>query len=118
MNRRIIVTLFLSTMVLSNSLYAQDDETETVAQIFACTFNPGKDMSDIEAARDALVTEIASIGSEDMSSMNSFVWWPAVSQSEYDTLWFDYYPNLNVMGRGIKAYQGSPHSAAVEEQWA
>lgn len=112
------ITVAVVATLQPSASFAQDTETGTVAQIFACQFNPGKDMSDIEAARDSLVNQIAAIGSADMSQMTSFIWWPAVTESEFDTLWFDYYPNLNVMGRGIKAYRSNPHSQAVEAQWA
>ena len=111
-----VVALILT--IFSGQLCAQPAETGPVARVFTCNFHDGRDMSDLQWQSEHFMGQLAKIGSEDMSSMTAFVWWPvAVSESEYDFIWFDYYANLNLLGRAYDDYVASEDSAAAEAAW-
>jgi hypothetical protein len=86
-------------------------ETGPVREFYACTFNEGKGMADLESFRDFLVEQIDKIGSPDVSAGVSFVWTPYKTNPGPDFLWFDMSANLNALGRAADAFNSSPEGA-------
>lgn len=111
------ITFALVSGLILLSCTANAAETGPVREFYACTFNEGKGMSDLESARDFLVEQIDKIGSPDLSAGVSFVWTPYKANTQADFLWFDMSANLSALGRAADAYNNSEEGKAAEARF-
>ena len=112
------LTASLLFLALSLGAQAQSAETETLVNIFGCNYNEGMTVADSKASSELLMDAIAKIGSPELSAMNSFLWWPHVGGTEFDSIWFDYHANLNAYGKATDAYWESEYVAGIEAIFA
>jgi len=110
-----LLTLLVSlVMPLLVSISVQAADTGPVSEIFACNFKDGKDMSDNEASIAFFLEQREKIGSRDLDSMQTTMWWPQISNSGIDTIWMDTFPNLSAFGRAKDAFKESEQFAALQ----
>ncbi|NKB32670.1 MAG: hypothetical protein GKR91_06195 [Pseudomonadales bacterium] len=109
-----ILIIVVCSLGISPSLTAA--ETETVADIWGCSFLPGKDMQDLEGWRDYYQTQLEELGSAG-ESLQAFMWTPRFAGAEVDFVWFEYQANLNVSARFSEAYDSSGIGSVVDGMW-
>ena len=113
--RKITFALVSGLVLLSCGTIAA--ETGPMREFYACTFNEGKGMADLESVRDFVVEQIDKIGSPALSAMVSFVWTPYKTNTQADFLWFNMNENLNALGRAADAFNNSEEGAAAQARF-
>lgn len=93
------------------SFSAAAAETQTVREVFVCSYVNGAGMSELMSARDSLVKLNADLGIEDQLA---FVWTPYKANVDFDLLWFANHENLNAFGKVADAYNSAEGTAALE----
>lgn len=114
--RLVTIVLFLSC-TLASFQSAQAQETEIVADIWACSFMPGKDMDDLEIWRDFYRAQLDSLDSEEAQAVTAFMWTPRFAGAEVDLVWFEYHENLNVAARAYTAFEEGGIGPSVDGMW-
>jgi len=105
-----LTALFLAGLTIW-SFSARAAETQTVREVFVCSYVNGAGMTELLAARDALVELNTQLGIEDQLA---FVWTPYKANVDFDLLWFANHENLNAFGKVADAYNSAEGTAALE----
>ena len=90
-------------------------ETGPVAEVFGCKLNPGKTMTDFDAATKFWQQQVAGI--RELDNYLAAVLVPFRARSEYDVLWMGYDDNINALAHGDTAYMAKG-GAEVEARFA
>jgi hypothetical protein len=98
------------------SFSSQAAETNVV-EAFACDFNTGKTMTDLDAVTSYYAAERSKIRSPALQKMVSRVWTPSLGSVSVDFVWFN--SNLNYRGWGEmrKSFDESSVGAAIQAKF-
>lgn len=91
-------------------------ETETVADIWSCSFKQGKNMEDLQGWIDYYETELGSLGTGG-DALQAFMWTPRFAGAPVDFVWFEYHENLNASSRFSETYDASGIGPVVDGMW-
>jgi hypothetical protein len=105
-----LTALFFAGLTIC-SFAARAAETQTVREVFVCSYVNGAGMTELLAARDALIELNTQLGLEDQLA---FVWTPYKANVDFDLLWFANHENLNAFGKVADAYNSAEGTAALE----
>ncbi len=110
-----LISVLTGCVVLIQPASAQ--ETEPVANVWACSFKPGKDMADLEVWRDFYREQLDTLESEDARAITAFMWTPRFAGANVDLVWFEYDDNLNAHARSVQAFFASGIAPSVDGMW-
>ena len=112
---RAIIPLFAAVALAFTGLPSVADETEAVAELFACTYLDGKGWDDVEAANEQYKAALKKVG---MEEINSFAWRPLRGTPPIDLLWSTNSPEgLNQMAGNLARYSASKEGQAADATW-
>ena len=81
-----------------------------VREIYACSFNEGKDMGDLMAARDFYLKQMEKAG---LDAAVAFVWTPYKAAAGFDFLWANNQASVLEFATSSDAYLESPEGQAA-----
>lgn len=113
--KRGLITV-LGTVVTLFSLSSQAAETNVV-EAFACNFNAGKTMADLDAATKYYVAERSKIASPALQKMLSRVWTPNLGNVPWDFVWFNSGLTYKEWGEMRTAFDASTVGAAIQAKF-
>ena len=85
-----------------------------VRDVFTCSFNEGKDMGDLMAARDYYLRQMEKAGQE--PSM-AFVWTPIKAGAGFDFIWANNHENMLAYAEATDAFNNSADTVAAMERF-
>lgn len=100
----VLVTLPVLALV-STSSNAAEPPPAPVMESFACSYNPGKDMDDLLAARDYFVKQADKAG---VPLRNSYVWSLFKGSAGIDFVWLTPHDSLAAYAAGVEANAANP----------
>ena len=114
---RTMIPLFAAAALAFTALPSVADETQAVAEIFACSYLDGKGWSDVEAANKQYNAALKKVGGG-LEEINSFAWRPLRGTPAIDLLWSTNSPDgLNQMAANLARYAASEEGQAADATW-
>lgn len=110
-----LMTLLLVGAVLA-PFQANAADTGPVAEIFACSFNEGKNWDDFLEVNAFFGEQLRKIGGA-ADDFNAYVWRPFRGSVDFDYLWAGYYDNLGALADSWQVYGGTEEGAAADARW-
>jgi len=110
------VTALLCTALSLIALSSQAAETNVV-EAFACNFNSGKSMADLDAATKYYVAERGKIASPALQKMVSRIWTANLGNVPFDFVWFNSNLTYKAWGEMRKSFDASPVGAAIQARF-
>jgi hypothetical protein len=109
-----LIILPALVMTSLNIYAAQMPPPPGILDNYACTFNPGKDMDDLMAARDFYIKQAAKAGYKTPSAN---VWTLVKGAVPVDIIWFDVHENLAAYAASADAAAASAEIAVANERF-
>jgi hypothetical protein len=109
--KQILVIMTLPILAtVSAGVNAAEPPPTPVMESFACSYNPGKDMDDLLAARDYLVKQAAKAG---IALRATYVWSLFKGNAPIDFVWLTPHDSLAAYAAGVEANAGNSDMAGV-----
>lgn len=89
-------------------------EAPMVRDVYTCSFNDGKDMGDLMAARDYYLRQMEKAGQEPAMA---FVWTPIKADVGFDFLWANNHDNMLAYAEATDAFNASADAVAAMERF-
>lgn len=88
-----------------------------VVEAFACNYNTGKSMKDLQAVTEFYTAQRSKIPSPALQKMVSRIWTPILGNVPYDFVWFNSNLTYREWGEMSKAFAASEVGAAVQAKF-
>ena len=107
-----LVLAVLAWSALASGVQAAD--APIIREIYTCSFNDGKGMDDLLAARDFYLRQMEKAGQE---PNDAFVWTPYKAPVDFDFLWANNSSDLETYGADADAFNGSAEGQAAMDRF-
>lgn len=96
---------------------AQAAQSPEVMEAFACNFQPGKNMADLEKTIEYYQSQRSKMNSAAINRMRSVIWQPVRGRVPYDLIWLNNGVTLSEWGEATAALADTSAGQAVEARF-
>ena len=108
--------LIIALAVLLLPFQAQGADTGRVSEVFACTFNEGKDWDDFDRINKKYTEIMKNIGGA-AANFDAYVWQPYRGSVEFTYLWAGYFDNYRALADSWQAVTDAGMEDEIDELW-
>lgn len=110
----LISSLLVATAAMLTAPGAWAADAPIIRDVYTCSFNDGKDMDDLMAARDYYLKQMEKAGLE---ASTAYVWTPFKASVGFDFLWANNHENIMAYAESTDAFNASADAAAAMERF-